>query len=61
MPKTYKKHKEIDIYDLAEMTGQSVEELAEGFREAEEDIRCGRVGDAFELLEEMKNNMGLYK
>ena len=57
--KYYKKNKEIDIYDLAEMTGQSVEELQKGFKEAEEDIRCGRTGDAFDLLEEMKRKYGI--
>ncbi len=57
--KHYKKNKEIDIYDLAEMTGQSVEELQKGFKEAEDDIRCGRVGDIEELLEEMKQKYGI--
>ena len=58
MPKTYKKKKELDIYDLAEMTGQSVEELAEGFRQAEDDIKNGRTGDAFEMMERLKKKFG---
>lgn len=49
----YKKNKSIDIYDLSEMTGQSVEELLKGFKEAEEDIKNGRVGDAEELIKEL--------
>ena len=58
MPKTYTKNKELDIYDLAEMTSQSVEELAEGFRQAEDDIKNGRTRDAFESLRELKKKFG---
>ena len=55
----YKKNKNIDIYDLSEMTGQSVEELLKGFKEAEEDIKNGRVGDAEELGREMRRKYGI--
>jgi len=58
MPKTYTKNKELDIYDLSRMTGQSVEELAEGFRQAEDDIKNGRTGDAFELGKKLKEKYG---
>ena len=57
--KYYKKNKEIDIYDLAEMTGQSVEELQKGFKEAENDIKYGRIEDAFEGLEKMAKRYGI--
>jgi len=60
MPTTYsKKNKDIDIYDLAEMTGQSVEELQKGFKEAEDDIRCGRVIDSFESTKRIKERLKL--
>ncbi len=52
--KHYKKNKEIDIYDLAEMTGQSVEELQKGFKEAEDDIKYGRVTEIKDLKEYSK-------
>ena len=54
-----KKNRDIDIYDLSEMTGQSVEELMKGFKEAEDDIKYGRVGDAEELGREMRRKYGL--
>ena len=64
MPTTYsKKNKDIDIYDLAEMTGQSVEELQKGFKEAEDDIRCGRVTpieDLDEYFKELNNKVWDY-
>ena len=60
MPTSYKKkNRSIDIYDLSEMTGQSVEELMKGFKEAEDDIKYGRVGDAEELVREMRKKYGL--
>ena len=58
MPKTYKRLKEIDIYDLAELTGQSAEELAEGFKQAEEDIKNGRTTDANESIKNIKQKLG---
>ena len=59
MPTSYKKkNRSIDIYDLSEKTGQSVEELMKGFKEAEDDIKYGRVGDAEELIKEMRRKYG---